>query len=173
MGKPAHSRMDAAMSQMTDPTVALVSFQAVLSSGELKLERGRLDPSVYLHVDHAEGKARFTYVRLEGRTVTEFASFAPNGTFEGRPNLAVGYAVPESYRNQGRAKSMLAAGIAELQNGFRGFSPFYIEAVVSEKNTPSLRVAEAVLGGEPESFKDSISGEPALRYAKLVTPPRD
>lgn len=60
-----------------------------------------------------------------------------------------------------------------MQSGFRGHPPFYVEAVVSDKNTPSLRVAEAVLGGEPESFKDSISGEPALRYAKLVTPPRD
>ena len=31
-------------------------------------------------------------------------------------------------------------------------------------------VAEAVLGGEPESIRDSISGEPALRYAKQLTP---
>lgn len=173
MSKLTYSRMKAAMPGMTDPTDALVSFQEAFSAGGLRLERGRVDPNVYLHVDRAQGKTRFTYVQLDGKTVTAFVSFVLNGTFEGHPNLAAGYAVPEHHRNQGKAKATLAAGIAEMQNGFRGHPPFYVEAVVSEKNTPSLKVAEAVLGGEPESFKDSISGEPALRYAKLVTPPRD
>lgn len=170
MGRPAHSRMKAAMPSMTDPTAALVSFQEALSAGGLRLERGRVDPTVHLHVDQAQGKPRFTYVHLDGKTVTAFVSFVRNGTFEGHPNLAAGYAVPEPYRNQGKAKAILAAGIAEMQNGFRGHAPFYVEAVVSERNTPSIKVAKAVLGGEPESIEDSISGEPALRYSKQFTP---
>lgn len=169
MGRPAYSRMKAAMPGMTDPTDALVSFQEALSSGRLRLERGRVDPTVYLHVDQAQGKPRFTYVHLDGKTVTAFVSFVPNGTFEDHPNLAAGYAVPEPYRNKGKAKAILASGIAEMQNGFRGHPPFYVEAVVSEKNVASLKVAEAVLGGEPESIEDNISGEPALRYAKQFT----
>lgn len=166
MGKPAHSRMKAAMPSMTDPTAALVSFQEALSTGGLRLERGRVDPTVYLHVDQAQGMPRFTYVHLDGKTVTAFVSFVPNGTFEGHPNFAAGYAVPEPFRNQGKAKATLAAGIAEMQNGFRGHPPFYVEAVVSEKNVASLKVAEAVLGGEAERIKDSHSGEPAVRFAR-------
>ena len=166
MGWPAYSWTDAALSQMTDPTNALVSFQEALSAGKLRLERGRVDPNVYLHVDQAQGQPRFTYVQLEGQIVTAFVSFVINGTIEGHPNLAAGYAVPEPFRNQGRAKATLAAGIAEMQNGFRGHPPFYIEAVVSEKNVASLKVAEAVLGGEAERIMDSHSGEPAARYAR-------
>lgn len=155
------------MSNMADPNQALISFQEALAAGGLRLERGRIDPTVYLHVDHLQGKPRFTYVQMDGQTVTAFANFVPNGTFEGHPNLAVGYAVPERYRNQGRAKAILAAGIAELQNGFRGHPPFYIEAVVSVNNPASQNVAQEVLGGEPEPIVDNHSDEPALRYAKL------
>lgn len=155
------------MSSMADPSLALASFQEILAAGGLRLERGRIDPTVYLHVDDLQGQPRFTYVHLDGQTVSAFASFIPNGTFEGHPNLAVGYAVPERCRNQGRAKAILVAGIAEMQNGFRGHPPFYIEAVVSVNNPASQKVAQEVLGGEPEPLVDNHSGEPALRYAKL------
>lgn len=155
------------MSSMVDPSIALRSFQQALTAGGIRLERGRVDPTTYLHVDDAQGNPRFTYVQLEGQTVSAFVSFVPNGFFETHPNLAVGYAVPERYQNQGRAKAILAAGIAEMQNGFRGHPPFYVEAVVSVDNPASIKVAEAVLGGKPEAINDGHSGEPALRFAKL------
>lgn len=63
------------MSKMTEPGEALKSFQQALLSGGLELESGRVDHDVYLHVDLANGQPRFTYVRLEGQTVTAFESF--------------------------------------------------------------------------------------------------
>lgn len=158
------------MPSMIDPSIPLRSFQDALSAGLLTLERGRVDRSIFVHIDKAGGKTRFTYVQLEGKTVAAFATFVHNGYFDGHPNLATGYAVPEVYRNQGRARSLLQAGIAELRNGFKGFPPFFVEAVISSKNFASLKVAEAVLGGEPEELVDSHSGEPALRYACLFEP---
>jgi len=110
--------MKAAMPGMTDPTDALVSFQEAFHAGGLRLERGRVDPNVYLHVDRVQGKTRFTYVHLDGKTVTAFVSFVLNGTFEGHPNLATGYAVPEPYRNQGRAKAILAAALQRCKAAF-------------------------------------------------------
>ncbi|TKR30273.1 GNAT family N-acetyltransferase [Luteimonas gilva] len=154
------------MSEMTDPTEALKSFQESLLTGSLELERGRLDPDVYLHVDRADGKPRFTYVRLEGRKVTALASFVPNGYYLGHPNLAAGYAVLEAYRNQGLAKDILRAGIAELRNGFKGRPPFYVEAVISVDNAASLKVAAEVLGGTTVEFNDEASGRRAIRYAR-------
>ncbi len=154
------------MPGMSDPTDALKIFQDALLTGPVELERGRVDPDIYCHPHRGQRTPQFTYVRLEGKTVLAFATFALNGTYNGCPNLAVGYAVPEALRGKGRAKDILAAGIAEMQNGFRGYPPFYVEAVVSEKNVASLKVAEAVLGGEAERIKDSHSGEPAVRYAR-------
>lgn len=158
------------MPDMIDPSIPLRSFQDALSAELLTLERGRIDPSIFVHIDNAGGKARFTYVQLEGETVAAFATFVQNGYVDGRPNLATGYAVPEAYRNQGRAQSILQAGIVELRNGFKGFPPFFVEAVINSKNFVSLRVAAAVLGGEPEELVDSHSGEAALRYARLFEP---
>jgi len=160
------------MPSMANPSLALTSFQKALAAGGLRLERGRVDPNVYLHVDYLQGQPRFTYVHLNGQTVLAFASFVPNGSFEGHANLAADYAVPERYRNQGRGKAILAAGIAEMQNGFRGRPPFYIEAVVSVNNPASQKVAQEVLGGEPEQMVDNHSGEPALRYARLFSTSR-
>ena len=155
------------MPSMTDPSTAMLSFQKALLARRLRLEKGRVTLSVHFHMDQATGKGRFTYVQLDGQTVVAFATFVQNGYFNDRPNFAAGYAVPEAYRNQGRAKSIFRAGIAELQNGFRGHPPFYVEAVVSVSNRASLKVAEAVLGGKPEALNDELSGEPALRYAHL------
>ncbi|MDT3488776.1 hypothetical protein ROV93_01010 [Stenotrophomonas maltophilia group sp. msm4] len=90
-------------------------------------------------------------------------SFHRNGDDE----IAAGFTVPEGYRNRIRTKAILAAGIAELQNGFRGHPPFYIEALVSVDNPASQNVAQEVLDDEPAPIVDDHSHKPALRYAKL------
>lgn len=154
------------MSGMSDPSDALKIFQEAMFAGIVDLERGRVDHDVYMHAHRGQRTPQFTYVFLNGKTVRAFATFALNGTYKGCPNFSVGYAVPETYRNNGLAKAILRSGIVEMQNGFQGMPPFYVEAVVSEKNTASLKVAEAVLGEELERFKDGHSGEPAIRYAR-------
>lgn len=152
------------MPQMTDPTVALESFQRGLLDGSISLERGRVDPDVYMHFDLPNGEPRFTYVRLDGKTVTALANFTPNGSVDGSPCWAVGYAVPKALRGQRRARDIVPAGIAELQNGFRGHPPFHVEAVIGVDNVASQRVAADVIGGEAETITDAHSNEPAVRY---------
>lgn len=153
------------MPGMTDPSDALKIFQDAMLAGPVELERGQVDPSVYVHLHRGHRIPQYTFVYLDGKTVRAFSTFALNGTYKGSHNLAVGYAVPDAFRNKGLAKAILRAGIAELQNGFRGMPPFYVEAVVSEQNIASLRVAEAVLGNELERFKDGLSRGPAVRFA--------
>lgn len=160
------------MQGMSDPSDALKIFQKAILEGPVDLEKGQVDPTVYVHLHRGQAIPQYTHVLLEGKTVRSFATFALNGTYKGCPNLAVGYAVPKAYRNKGLAKAILRAGIAEMRNGFKGMSPFYVEAVVSEKNTSSLKVAEAVLGKALERFNDGHSGEPAVRFAcKFETAP--
>ena len=108
------------MPSMTDPTDALVSFQQALLDGEIRLQRGELDPDIFVHTDRPTSDvARITYVRLDSRTVKAFVNVISAGSVEGLPCFQLGVAVPEQYRNKGYAKSTLASAIAELTNGLK------------------------------------------------------
>jgi hypothetical protein len=67
------------MPQMTDPFTALESFQEVLANDVMSLQPGIIDPELFVHLDHPNGSTRFTYVRLDRRTVTALAMFVQVG----------------------------------------------------------------------------------------------
>jgi hypothetical protein len=102
--------------------------------------------------------------------VTAFVEFAPCEPIEGTPCFAIGYAVPEAYRNQGRAKDAIRAAISEMQNGFSRMMPaFYIEAIVGGDNKPSQRVAEQIISSNtPRPVTDKLSGLPAFQYLQKI-----
>jgi RimJ/RimL family protein N-acetyltransferase len=157
---------------MTNPSNALPSFQQALLRSEIQPQRGVLDKNIYVYVDQPEGETRFTYVRLEGRTVTAFVEFASCEPIEGMPCFAIGYAVPEPYRNQGRAKDIVSAAISEMQHGFgRIGMVFYVEAIVGADNKASQRVAEQFISDTPVAMTDQISGLPAFRYVRRIEQP--
>jgi predicted acetyltransferase len=85
----------------------------------------------------------------------------------------IGYAVPEAYRNQGRAKEVVRAEIAEMRHDALqyGHSVFYVEAIVGADNKRSQRVAEQVISDTPVAVKDQVSGLPAFQYVRKVEPP--
>lgn len=155
---------------MTDPSIALQSFQQELLRGAIQLQRGVIDPDLYLYVDNPNGETRFTYVKVEGKTVTAFVSLARCEPIEGTPCLAIGYAVPDAYRNQGRAKQAISAAISEMKHGLGrgGISVFYVEAIVGADNKSSQRVAEQVISDMPVAVTDQISGLPAFQYVRKV-----
>ena len=159
---------------MTDPTNALQSFQRALLQGEIQLQPGVLDKGIHVYFDRPKGGRRFTYVRLAGTTVTAFVEFASCEAIEGTPCFAIGYAVPEAYRNEGRAKDAIRAAISELQHGLGrvGLSVFYVEAIVGADNKPSQRVAEQVISDTPTAVTDKVSGLPAFQYIRRVEPSR-
>jgi hypothetical protein len=158
---------------MTDPLNALQSFQQALLRGGIQLQRGVLDRDLYVHVDKPNGETRFTYARLEARAVTAFVEFVSWEPIEGTPCFNIGYAVPEAYRNQGRAKEVIRAAISEMQHGFgrHGLSVFYVEAIVGANNKPSQRVAEQVISDTPVAVTDQISGLPAFQYVRRIEQP--
>lgn len=155
---------------MTDPSNALRSFQGELLRGAIQLRRGVLDRNLYLHVDNPDGETRFTYVTLQGRTVTALVIFALVPPIEGTPCFGIGYAVPEAYRNQGRAKGAISAAISELQNGLKqhGRTVFYVEAIVGADNKSSQRVAAQAISDAPVAVTDKISGSPAFQYVRRI-----
>jgi RimJ/RimL family protein N-acetyltransferase len=158
---------------MTDPTTALQSFQQELLRGAMQLRPGVLDKNLYLHVDNPNGQTRFTYVKLKGKkTVTAFVEFATCEPIEGRPCFALGYAVPEAYRKQGRAKEAVSAAMSEMRHGFGRIGMiFYIEAIVGADNKASQHIAEQLISDTPEAITDEISGLPAFRYVRKIEYP--
>lgn len=157
---------------MTDPSDALPSFQAALASGQMRLQPGALDPDIYLHVDRANGAARFIYFRVENRTITAMAMLVSGPPLDGRPCFHIGWAVPTAYRNHGRAKGAITAAIAELRHGLArtGITAFYVEAIIGTDNPASQRVAAQTMLPTPTPMTDSVSGLPALQYLLPVSP---
>lgn len=154
------------MAAMTDSSTAMASFQQALDQGALHMAIGRVDPGVQCYFDQEHGVPRFTYVNLDGGTVSAFASFVPADPIEGQPCFQCGYTVPEAYRGLGKATDILSAGIAELRNGFAGNPPFWVEAVVSLDNLASQRVAAKVLEASRNQITDQVSGTPALQFQR-------
>jgi RimJ/RimL family protein N-acetyltransferase len=155
---------------MTDPSNAMHSFQEELARGRIKLEPGNIDPDIFLFVDEAEGRPRFSYVRLEQGTVTVFVTLVQGGFIERAPRFDIGYAVPDAYRKQGRAKEAVGMAITEMQHGLARarISTFYVEAIVGADNKASRRVAEQLISVTSTAMTDEISGLPALRYLRKV-----
>jgi hypothetical protein len=159
------------MPSMTDPMVALVSFQQALLDGEIRLQPGELDPDIFVYADNpAPGVMRISYVRLDGPTVKAFVNACSAGRIEGLPCFQLGVAVPMKYRNKGYAKSTLACAIAELKHGLtRNKIPsFYVEGIVSVDNEPSKRASAATISSSPTPVTDESSGLPALQYLRKM-----
>jgi hypothetical protein len=158
---------------MTDPSQAMQSFQQALRHGGIQLQPGVLDSEIYVYFDQPNGGSRFTYVRLEGTTVTAFVEFAQCEAIEGTLCFGIGYAVPEAYRNRGGAKDAIRAAVSEMQHGLGriGLSAFYVEAIVGADNKPSQRVAEQVISDTPVAVTDQVSGLPALQYVRKIERP--
>jgi hypothetical protein len=159
------------MPSMTDPMVALVSFQQALLDGEIRLQVGELDPNLFVYADNpAPGVSRITYVRLDGPIVKAFVNASSAGFVDGLPCFQLGVAVPEQYRNKGYAKSTLTSAIAELKQGLsRNRIPsFYVEGIVSVKNEPSKRASAATISPNPTPVIDEPSGLPALQYLRKI-----
>ncbi|HEU5047056.1 MAG TPA: GNAT family N-acetyltransferase [Rickettsiales bacterium] len=158
------------MANLTDPSIALRSFQEELLRGTVALKRGVVVPDLYIHWDEPNGEIRLTYVRLKDRTVTAIVIFARCEPIGGAPCFNIGYAVPEAYRNEGRAKEVVEAAISEMRYEAKqnGISTFYVEAIIGIDNKPSQRVAEQVISATPTAVTDHISKLPAFQYIRKI-----
>lgn len=158
------------MPQMTDPADALVLYQQAFAAGQIPLQIGALDPNLFVAVDRPNGHARFSYMRVEGRTLTVLIMFAQSESVDEYPCFSVGYAVPEAYRGKGLATNALVAGLAELEHGLRrtNIPAIHVEAVIGVSHAVSQSVAAAVFDDAPTEIVDSVSGQPALHYTRKI-----
>ncbi len=158
------------MAAMTDPGRALALYQQAFAAGAIPLQPCRLDPSLFMAVDHPNGKARFSYIRVAGTQVTVLVMFVQDGMEEDGPIFNIGYAVDDSARGRGLARSTLVTALAELEEGLKGANVpvIHIEAVIDVDHTVSRRVAAAIFPDTPKPITDSESGLPALHYYRTI-----
>jgi hypothetical protein len=153
---------------MTDPLQALVSLQAAIRKG--MATSCRKYRSVRVLVEEIDGRVRCTYARIEHGRVKALAMFVSVDQIDGAACFQIGYAVPEAYRGRGWATEILHQAWT-LSHGLvrHGAKQFYVEAVVGISNVASIRVATKFLSDSRVPTTDSVSGEPALAFTRLVT----
>lgn len=156
------------MPEMTDPMDALNSFQPAFSGKVLDLQKGTLDPTIFVHRDMPAGEPRLTYARARGGKVLALVIITMAEPIDGERCFAIGYAVPPDQRGKGLAAELVTGAITELQDGLarNGVTSFYVEAVVGKDNIASQKVAAATLGDTLREGVDSVSGKPVLIYAR-------
>jgi hypothetical protein len=154
---------------MTDPLQALVSLQAEIRKG-MPTHPTEKYPSVRVVLDERNGRVRYTYARIEHGRVKAMAMFVRMENIDGIGCFQIGYAVPDKYRGRGWAKEILEQGLDELSNGLarHGVEKFYVQAVVGTSNLASIGVATRLLTDTPVWTMDSVSGEPAQAFTRLV-----
>lgn len=158
------------MARMTDPSDALDQYQEAYGQGLIPLQPGALDRDLFVAVDQPGGRVRFSYMRVDRGTLCVLVMFAQDGLVDGQPCFNIGYAVPEKYRGQGRARDTLVAALAELELGLSraGVPEIHVEAVIGRDHGMSQRVAQAIFADAPTEITDSVSGLPALHYARKI-----
>jgi len=158
------------MASMTDPMNALVQLQLALDRRIVSLHPCEIHKDILVIVDQPNGKPRYTYAKVNSGRVNSIAIFALTEPVKGIPCFQMGWATVESMRGQGLATDTTSKGVDELRNGLRkhGGGKFYLEAIVSDTNQPSNRLAKKLLSGSPVKCTDVFSGEPAAQYLRLI-----
>ncbi|MEG8029000.1 hypothetical protein [Sphingomonas aerolata] len=105
------------MSRLVNPMDAMKTFEPALRSGELRTERGRVDPELIVHADTPNGQMRISYARLGESSVRAMAIIIPAEFENGLPVFQIGYAVPQHLRKRGLGKDIAQAAIAEFTSG--------------------------------------------------------
>ena len=156
---------------MPDLTKARKSLQLALDRKTVVLHDCEIHPDIKVIADvPAPNEPRITYVNERDGKVLAIAVFGNAEPLDGLPCFQLGYAVAEFMRQQGLATDIVQKGLVEFKNGMKrkGFSNFYIEAIVGTSNVPSNKLARRLISDTPTEDADNVSGEPIMQYIILI-----
>ncbi len=158
------------MSLMANPMDALLSYQHALNAGTIYTHE--MDGCYLKRYGEVKSGKRYDYVKIVYGEVQALAIFGEEEPpFNGVNRYSVGYAVSETRRGRGLAVEAVNKGIEELKKEFGrvGMKSFYLEAVVGETNSHSIKVAKELFPGSAgKATTDSESGTPSLLFYKLI-----
>jgi hypothetical protein len=159
------------MSEMTDPMNALVQLQLALDARAVSPAPCEIHKDILVIADQPNGSPRYTYIKHCGNKAHAIALFALTEQVEGLPCFQMGWATLEAVRGRGFASDVTEKGIKELIDGLKraGIAKFYLEAIISESNHPSIKLGHKLLSNSPKKCTDSFSGESALQFLRGVS----
>ncbi len=155
---------------MTDPYIALVSYQKALSENQISPLQCHLHKDMTFFRDVVgDGNQRLTFAIEDKGIVKAIAIYVSSPRINDIFCFGIGYAVAKEYRKQGIATQIVINSIKELSHDAKGQIPsFYIEAMIDVNNIASQNVARKTISDTPEETIDQISGMPAYQFIKLV-----
>lgn len=155
---------------MADPMEALRNTQRELEY--YQLDSRQLDADGYLKTDNVfpDGMKRFSYMKIVGRELQAIAIFLREKPINGVDCYNVNYAVSEKHRGNNLAVEAVNKGIEDLKKRFAqtAMKSFYVDAIVNEKNIPSIKVAEKIFPDPAKPHVDYYSKTPSLYFRKLI-----
>lgn len=157
------------MSSFADPMIALIQLQQALNEATNTGFR-ELNTTYRLRYDEFNNGKRFLFAKVVNNEVLCLSIFGLVDPINSIECWAVGYAVSESHRRRGLASEAFHVGLDELKkvSSKTNKKNFYIEAVIDNKNKPSIKLAEKLFSAFGENIIDEESGNPALWYKKLI-----
>ncbi|AME28657.1 GNAT family N-acetyltransferase [Burkholderia sp. PAMC 26561] len=157
------------MVEMTNPLTALISYQAAYKEGRIRPQACPSPSDLVVLMDKETGPLRVSYALIEHGVVKGIAIFIAGPHIDQIPLFDIGYAVDENFRCQGVATKVMEQSISEMRAGFGRHIPrFYLQAVIGTTNVASQKVAARIFGSSPKPITDSVSGQPALAYLRLI-----
>lgn len=154
--------------KMADPMNALNNYQNNVDAYELDPDR-MVDGFLRLQGPKGNG---FTveFIKIVDREVQALAIFALEEPINGVPRFSVGYAVANKHRRRGLGFEAITIGIKELKRQVRAqnVSKFYVEALISNTNQPSIGLAKKIFSEDGVPNVDAESGTPSLLFYKLI-----
>lgn len=142
-----------------------------VKSGSVALEKGRLSPNLYAHLDTPNGTPRITYVMLSPGDETKVIArcvLLLDRTEGNRSVWQMECAVLGPERSKGVGRRLVEQSLVEFEAGMKGKlkSGYFIEAIVDDGNIASNKIANFCIGGK-EKVKDP-SGASVNSYLKRV-----
>lgn len=158
------------MPSMTDPMNSLKLLQQAIDESFVSFDPCEIHPDVAVHYDTPNDTPRFTYAIFNGQEVQSIALFVMTESVGGVPCFQMGWATIEGLRGKRLATNVVSKGLAELKNGMKrnAIDKFYIEAVIAESNTESIKLATRLFSINPKACTDSLSGINAVQFLEVA-----
>lgn len=156
---------------MANPMVMLNSFQDALNAG-MQIHSHELIHGYKMYYDEPfKGGRRYTFAKVENGKVLVIAVFGLEYPIDNTTCYNVGYAVSENCRGKRLSIEAVNLGIERLKTELakNNIKRFYIEAVISENNIPSIKVAEKLFSSKGTIIKERETGENAFHFKKLYS----
>lgn len=155
------------MSSMANPMEALVSYQQALDAG-IQIDPDEMDGDYLMRAGEVAGAKRFDFVKIVNRKVQALAMFVEDEPYKGVARFSLAYAVSENHRGRGLAVEAINRGVEDFKSKFSqaAVKSFFVEALIDQNNTPSIKVAKQVLPGPGVEKPDEETGTPALLFYK-------